>query len=70
MHIPTIEDNFDYQFKKVMKDMKELYPELMELSSEDLQDAIWNNRDICEAFAHRMLEVAYEYGGDEIFETE
>ena len=69
MHIPTIEDNFDYQFKKVMKDMKKLYPELVELSSEDLQDTIWNNKDMCEELAHRMLEIAYEYGGDEIFET-
>ena len=69
MHIPTIEDDFDYQFKKVMKDMNELYPELVELSSEDLQDTIWNNKDMCEALAHRMLEIAYEYGGDKIFET-
>lgn len=70
MHIPTIEDDFDYQFKKVIKDMKELYPELKELSSEDLQDSIWNNKDMCETLTHRILEVAYEFGGDEIFETE
>lgn len=70
MRIPTIEDNFDYQFKELIKDMKDLYPELKDLSSEDLQDAIWKDIDMCKTLAHKMIEKAFEYGGDKIFETD
>lgn len=70
MHIYTIEDDFDYQFKRIIKKMKEDYPELEDLSSDDLQEAIWKDKNMCESFTHKMLEKAYEYGGDEIFETE
>lgn len=68
MHIPTIEDDFDYNFKAVIKMMKDDFPELKELSSEDLQDDMWKRKDLQEYFTQKMVERAFEYGGDEMFE--
>lgn len=70
MHIPTIEEDFEYQFKELIKDMKKAYPQLANLSSDDLQDAIWEDKDICVEFAHKMIERAFDFGGDEMFEDE
>lgn len=70
MRIHTIEDNFDYQFKKVIKALKEDFPELADLPTDELQEAVWGNAAMCVSFTHRMLETACEYGGDEMFETE
>lgn len=67
MYISTIEDNFDYNFKAVIRMMKEDFPELKELSSEDLQDELWKQKDLQEYFTHKMVERATEYGGDEMF---
>lgn len=70
MHIPTIEDCFDYNFKDVIDMMREDFPQLKDLSSEDFQEAVWNDREMCVYFTQKMFERAYEYGGDEMFGDE
>lgn len=70
MHIPTIEDDFDYNFKAVIDMMKDDFPELKDLSSDDFQERVWNDKEMCVYFTQKMFERAYEYGGDEMFGDE
>lgn len=70
MHIPTIEDDFDYNFKKVIDMMRDDFPELTNLSSDDFQETVWNDKEMCVYFTQKMFERAYEYGGDEMFGDE
>lgn len=44
MHIQTIEDNFDYQFKHALKEMHREYTE--EDTSMSFEDYVWTNRKI------------------------
>ena len=67
MGIITIEDKFDYNFKEVIKAMKEDYPALKGMESEDFQDAICGDERLREYFAHEMFRRAFEYGGDRMF---
>lgn len=70
MYISTIEDNFDYNFKKVINMMKNDFPQLNDLSSDNFQEAVWNDKEMCVYFTQKMFERAYEYGGNEMFGNE
>ena len=70
MHIPTIDDNFDYNFIAVIEMMKDDYPDLKGLPSDDFQEKVWNDEELCVYFTQKMFERAYEYGGDRMFGDE
>lgn len=66
MRIHTIEENFEYQMKQIVKEMKRQYEDLAELDAEELQDEIWKNYS--KEFGRMVMERCNEYSGDEIFE--
>ena len=61
MHIPTIEEDYEYRMKFV-KDY-----ELEGLSTEELQDKLWS--EYSKEFAHAVLEDMNDFSGssDELF---
>lgn len=65
MHIRTIEEDYEYRMKNIMKKFVKDYG-LGELNSEELQDKIWS--EYAEEFAHAVLQDMVDYSGDELFE--
>lgn len=51
MHIHTIEEDYEYRMKEVMKKFVEDY-ELQDLSSEELQDSLWSE------YAKRIWQIS------------
>lgn len=66
MHIPTIEEDYEYRMKNVMENFVGQYEELQGLEAEELQDKIWN--DYAKEFAHAVLEDMNNFSGNELFE--
>lgn len=64
MHIHTIEDDYDYRMRQIVKEFIEDY-NLQDYSPEELQNYLWT-RSL--QFGHAVLEDMYNYGGDELFE--
>lgn len=65
MHIPTIEEDYEYRMKNIMQKFVKDY-ELEGLSAEELQDKIWS--EYAEEFAHAVLQDMTDFSGDELFE--
>lgn len=65
MHIYTIEEDYEYRMKNIMKKFIKDYG-LNELNSEELQDKIWS--EYAEEFAHAVLQDMTDFSGDELFE--
>lgn len=65
MHIPTIEEDYEYRMKNIMQKFVKDY-ELKGLSAEELQDTLWY--DYAEKFAHAVLQDMTDFSGDELFE--
>ena len=66
MHIHTVEENYDYRMKNLVKKfVKDYGPE--KLNSEELQDKIWS--EYAEEFAHTVLQDMTDFSGDELFEN-
>ena len=65
MHIPTIEENYEYRMKNIMKKFVKDY-ELERLSAEKLQDKLWS--EYAKEFAHTVLQDMTDFSGDELFE--
>ena len=65
MHIHTIEENYDYRMKRLIKKFVKDY-ELENLNAEELQDKLWNKYS--KEFAQAVLEDMQEVSGDELFE--
>lgn len=65
MHIHTIEEDYEYRMKNIMKKFVKDYG-LNELNSEELQDKIWS--EYAEEFAHAVLQDMVDFSGDELFE--
>ena len=65
MHIPTIEENYEYRMENIMQKFVKDY-ELEGLSAEELQDKMWS--DYAERFAHAVLQDMNDFSGDELFE--
>lgn len=66
MRIHTIEENYDYRMKRLIKKFVKDY-ELENLSAEELQDKLWN--EYSKEFAQAVLEDMQEFSGDELFEN-
>ena len=66
MHIPTIEEEYDYRMRNIMEKFVGQYDELQGLEPEGLQDKIWN--DYAKEFGRAILEDMSEFSGDELFE--
>lgn len=66
MHIPTIEEEYDYRMRNIVKKFVWQYDELQGLEPEELQDKIWN--DYAKEFGRAILEDMSEFSGDELFE--
>lgn len=66
MHIHTIEENYEYRMKNIIRKFVKDF-ELEKLNSDELQDKLWN--DYSKEFAHAILEDMSEYAGDELFEN-
>lgn len=66
MHIPTIEEDYEYRMKNIMQKFVKDY----ELESIDdpemLQDKIWS--EYAEEFARAVLQDMTDFSGDELFE--
>lgn len=66
MHIPTIEEDYEYRMKNIMQKFVKDY-ELEGLSAEELQDKLWY--DYAEKFAHAVLQDMTDFSGNELFEV-
>lgn len=66
MCIYTIEENYDYRMKRLIKKFVKDY-ELENLNTEELQDKLWN--EYSKEFAQAVLEDMQEFSGDELFEN-
>lgn len=65
MHIPTIEENYDYRMKNIMQKFVKDYG-LEGLDAEELQDKIWS--EYAAEFGHAVMEDMNEWSGNELFE--
>ena len=64
MYIPTIEENYEYRMKNLMKKfIKDNELEHIH-DSEKLQDELWNSKE----FAHAVLQDMSNFSGNELFE--
>ena len=66
MRIHTIEGNYDYRMKRLIKKFVKDY-ELESLNAEELQNKLWN--EYSKEFAQTVLEDMQEFSGDELFEN-
>lgn len=65
MHMPTIEEKYEYRLKRIIGSLVAQHGDLQRLPPDKLQDAIWN--DYAKEFGHAVLEDMFEFGGDELF---
>lgn len=65
MHIHTVEENYDYRMKNLVKKFVKDYG-LEKLNPEELQDKICS--EYAEEFAHAVLQDMTDFSGDELFE--
>ena len=65
MHIPTIEEDYEYRMKNIVQKLVKDY-ELEGLSAEELQDKLWS--EYAKEFAHAVLQDMNDFSGDELFE--
>lgn len=71
MHIPTIEENYEYRMKNLIEKFVRDYElrdyKLRDVNNpEELQELLWN--DYAEEFAHMVLQDMTDFSGDELFE--
>ena len=55
MKVFTQEDDFEYQMEKIIEKTKKDYPELTNLSADDLQDKLWSEKYAIQ-FARNVLD--------------
>ena len=66
MHISTIEEDYEYRMKNIMKKFVKDY-ELESIDDpETLQDTLWS--EYAKEFAHAVLQDMSDFSGDELFE--
>lgn len=66
MHISTIEEDYEYRMKNIVRKFVKDY-ELERLSAEELQDKIWS--EYAEEFAHAVLQDMTDFSCNELFEV-
>lgn len=71
MAIQTIEQDFEYQMKRLMTKFKK-DNDLEELNAEELQEKLWGKQGeknyLTIEFTRAVLEMMSNYSGDELFE--
>ena len=65
MHIPTIEEDYEYRMENIMQKFVKDY-DLEGLTAEELQDKLWS--EYAEEFARAVLQDMTDFSGDELFE--
>lgn len=65
MHIPIIEEDYEYRMKNIVRKFVKDYG-LERLSVEELQDKIWS--EYAKEFAHAVLQDMTDFSGNELFE--
>lgn len=70
MNIQVIEEEFEYNIKQVVKEMRKENEELSGLSADEFQDTVWKDGYYCEQFAHKVIEKMFEWSGDNAFEPQ
>ena len=68
MHIHTIEEDYEYRMKNIMKDFLDDYSELKKLDVDELQDKLWEP-EYAKAFGRAVIEDMMSFSGDELFES-
>lgn len=69
MHIRTIEEDYEYRMKKIMKKfMADYGEEFKGLSADEVQGKMWT--DFSSRFGKMVLEDMYDFAGEEYFELE
>lgn len=69
MHIRTIEEDYEYRMRDIMKRFKKDYPEELEdLTGDELYEKIWV--DYSAQFGRAVMEDMYSYSGEELFQDE
>ena len=66
MHIPTIEEDYEYRMKNIMKKFVKDYGLESIDDPETLQDKMWS--EYSKEFAHAVLQDMTDFSGDELFE--
>ena len=66
MHIHTVEEDYEYRMKNIMKKFVKDYGLESIDDPETLQDTLWY--DYAEKFAHAVLQDMTDFSGDELFE--
>lgn len=66
LHIHTIEENYEYRMKSIMKKFVKDYGLDDVHDPEELQYKIWT--DYAKEFAHDVLQDMVDFSGDELFE--
>lgn len=69
MHIPTIEEDYEYRMKSIMENFISQYDELKDLDANELQDKLWSEEYATE-FGRAVITDMSEFSGDELFEME
>lgn len=65
MHIHTVEEDYEYRMKNIVRKFVKDY-ELERLNTEELQDKLWS--EYSKEFAHAVLQDMNDFSGDELFE--
>lgn len=65
MHISTIEEDYEYRMKNLIKKFVHDY-DLIDCDAEELQDKLWGG--YAKEFAHVVLQDMSDFSGDELFE--
>lgn len=68
MHIHTIEENFDYQMSKTIKNFRRRF-DLGNISGEELQEKVWNDKNLLAEFGKVCIEAVNDYD-ENIFDEE
>ena len=66
MSMITRESLFEYQIKKLMSKFKKEW-ELEDLNAEEIQERIWNNKNLSSELGKELIELCNHYSGDELF---
>ena len=65
MHIPTIEEDYEYRMENIMQKFVKDY-ELEGLSTEELHEKLWSEES--KEVAHAVVKDMNDFCGDELFE--
>lgn len=68
MHIPTIEEDYEYRMKNIVGNFVSQHDELKGLDTEELQDKLWSEGYATE-FGRAVMNDMSEFSGNELFKA-